>query len=89
MGSLPSSASAGDKVNWPDCFCTDKTGSRIELGKVICMKVGGRSFMARCEMMLNNPMWRETGDSCVTSRNKHLPQSLDPNFDADTVHPKV
>lgn len=86
---LGTSADAQGKVKWPDCFCTDKTGARVELGQVICMNVGGRSFMARCEMSLNNPMWRETGDSCITSRNNRLPQSLDPHFDTGAVHPKV
>jgi len=50
-----------------DCYCTDKTGSRVELGEEICLVVGGRAFMARCEMSLNNPMWRETGQSCISS----------------------
>lgn len=56
-------------VKWPDCYCTDKTGARIELGQEICMYVDGRSFTARCEMSLNNPMWRETGNGCLSSRN--------------------
>lgn len=86
---LDTSAFAESKVKWPDCYCTDKTGSRVELGQVICMNVGGRSFMARCEMSLNNPMWRETGESCLSSRNKNLPQSLDPHFDSGTVNTKV
>ncbi len=86
---LAPSAFAGGKVNWPDCYCTDKTGSRVELGQIICLNVDGRSFMARCEMSLNNPMWRETGNSCMSSRNNHLPQSIDPRFDAGTVNPKV
>ncbi|MFY0691179.1 MAG: hypothetical protein JXR14_04560 [Paracoccaceae bacterium] len=50
-----------------DCYCTDKQGQRVELGEVRCLSVGGRVFMARCEMSLNNPMWRETGESCVAS----------------------
>ena len=49
-----------------DCFCTDKGGARVELGENRCLEVGGRVFMARCEMSLNVPMWRETGQSCVT-----------------------
>lgn len=49
-----------------ECYCTDKSGSRVELGEQRCLSVGGRVFMARCEMSLNVPMWRETGSSCVT-----------------------
>jgi len=49
-----------------ECYCTDKAGSRVELGENRCLSVGGRIFMARCEMSLNVPMWRETGGRCVT-----------------------
>jgi hypothetical protein len=49
-----------------DCYCTDKSGSRVELGELRCLSVGGRIYMARCEMALNVPMWRETDGGCVT-----------------------
>ncbi|MGB3556633.1 MAG: hypothetical protein WBA25_18555 [Jannaschia sp.] len=49
-----------------DCYCTDRTGGRIELGHQTCLAVGGRIFMAKCEMSQNVPMWRETGEACVT-----------------------
>ena len=48
-----------------DCYCTDRSGSRVELGETICLTVDGRAFLARCEMSLNVPMWRETGEACV------------------------
>lgn len=54
-----------------DCFCTDKTGSRVELGQSICLFVDGRAFMARCEMSLNVPMWRDTGEGCVSAELKN------------------
>lgn len=50
-----------------DCFCTDKAGARVELGQTVCLFVGGRAFLARCEMSLNVPMWRETGQGCIAS----------------------
>ncbi|MEM6593684.1 MAG: hypothetical protein AAF672_02770 [Pseudomonadota bacterium] len=50
-----------------DCYCTDSGGARVELGEVRCMTVGGRLFMARCEMSLNVPMWREQKGSCTLS----------------------
>ncbi|MEO1562447.1 MAG: hypothetical protein AAFR98_03345 [Pseudomonadota bacterium] len=49
---------------YPDCFCTDRNGERIELGVVMCMSVDGRQYLARCEMALNNPFWREIDESC-------------------------
>jgi hypothetical protein len=72
-------------VKWPECYCTDKAGARVELGEVICLYVDGRTFEARCEMSLNNPMWRETGGSCLSSRNG-LPQSRQPIANAGLVH---
>lgn len=48
-----------------ECYCTDRSGSRVELGQTICLTVDGRAFLARCEMSLNVPMWRNTGDDCV------------------------
>lgn len=50
-----------------DCYCTDKGGARVELGQAMCMTVGGRVFMARCEMSLNVPMWREMPGGCFSS----------------------
>lgn len=55
-----------------DCYCTDSSGTRIELGETICMFVDGTMFMAQCQMSLNVPMWRKLGDGCTTS---HLNQS--------------
>lgn len=74
---LPSLALAQDKDHSGsalDCFCTDTLGSRVELGETICLYVGGRAFTARCEMVLNNPAWRETGEGCVSSQSIQIPQ---------------
>lgn len=51
-----------------DCYCTDRSGARIELGETVCMQVDGRMFMAQCQMSLNVPMWREVQDGCLTAR---------------------
>lgn len=50
-----------------ECYCTDTQGSRVELEQEICLFVDGRAFMARCEMALNVPIWRDTGRGCVSS----------------------
>lgn len=50
-----------------DCYCTDTQGLRVELGEVICLVVDGRAFMAQCDMSLNVPIWRDTGDGCMSS----------------------
>jgi len=48
-----------------DCYCTDRAGARVELGQTICLMVDGRAYLARCEMSLNVPAWRDTGSECV------------------------
>ena len=58
------------KAKWPECYCTDTSGARVELGETICLTVDGRTYQARCEMMLNNPMWREIGSSCTVSQRR-------------------
>ncbi|ASM72133.1 MULTISPECIES: hypothetical protein [Roseobacteraceae] len=50
-----------------DCYCTDTSGARIELGETICLQVDGRMFMAQCQMSLNVPMWREVQQGCLNS----------------------
>jgi hypothetical protein len=64
---LPALADTTQGGKTIDCYCTDKTGSRIELGQTICMEVGGRLFMAQCQMSLNVPMWREMQEGCLSS----------------------
>ena len=70
----------GGKVQ--DCYCTDKSGSRVELGETICLQVDGRMFMAQCQMSLNVPMWREVAKGCLSSRL----QSTQPAVDTGLVH---
>lgn len=50
-----------------ECYCTDTSGARIEMGETICIQVDGRSFMAQCQMSLNVPMWRKVSDGCLSS----------------------
>jgi len=69
-----------------DCYCTDKAGSRVELGQQICLFVDGKAFMARCEMSLNVPMWRPTGAGCLSSQ---LPQSFKPALDPVAIDPVI
>ncbi len=68
-----------------DCYCTDRTGGRVELGETICLQVDGRMFMAQCQMSLNVPMWREVQKGCLSSRL----QSVDPSFNPLPVHAKI
>ena len=69
-----------------DCYCTDKTGSRVELGEMTCLQVDGRMFMAQCQMSLNVPMWREISDGCLSSS---LRQSPEPAIDTGGIDAKI
>ena len=68
-----------------DCYCTDKSGSRIELGQTVCLQVDGRMFMAQCQMSLNVPMWRELQQGCLSSETR----PLEPLINTVLVHPKI
>jgi hypothetical protein len=54
---------AKEGFSYPDVYCTNR-GNRVEVGSLSCLKVGGKAFVARCGMSLNNPMWRKVSDGC-------------------------
>ena len=56
-----------------ECYCTDTAGLRVELGEKICLFVDGRAFMAQCDMSLNVPIWRDTGEGCLSSSLSKAP----------------
>ena len=63
-----------------DCYCTNSTGGRVDIGEMICLHVDGKMFMAQCQMSLNVPMWRKISDGCVSSdlRQPHFsPRPVD------------
>ncbi|SEP57364.1 hypothetical protein [Thalassovita taeanensis] len=80
-----SDATIGGKT--VDCYCTNSTGARVELGETICLQVDGRMFMAQCQMSLNVPMWREVQHGCLSSSLRR--QSLQPPGYTLAVHPKI
>ena len=71
-----------------DCYCTDSSGGRIELGQSICLQVDGRMFMAQCQMSLNVPMWREVAQGCLSSSLQNS-QPLNPVLDTGGVDAKI
>ena len=65
---LPAAAeerAAKERSAGPDCYCTDEIGERREMGEIICINIHGREFLARCEMSLNSPTWRDLRTGCV------------------------
>ncbi len=53
--------------SYPDCYCTDTQGRRVEIGQMACLQVGRRNRMALCDMSQNNPTWRFSGEMCPVS----------------------
>ncbi len=56
-----------------DCYCTNTSGDRVELGERICLFVDGKAFMAQCQMSLNVPMWRKLEDGCLAAQSMSEP----------------
>lgn len=49
---------------YPDCFCTDSKGERIEMGETACLQIGSQVVLAQCDMSLNSPTWRRLQEGC-------------------------
>ena len=90
---LVSGTPARADVSAPDgrvieCFCTDRYGDRHELGDIICLTVGERSYMAKCIMAQNVPFWRDQKMGCLSSRLKP-DMSVKPRQFADLCMRKI
>ena len=54
-------------------FCTDTVGKRHEIGEVMCLNATScQQFLAKCDMSLNNPMWRQVQEGCPTAGGSFL-----------------
>ncbi|MGV1792681.1 hypothetical protein [Rhizobium sp. A37_96] len=53
-----------------NCYCKNTDGKQHAVGEVACMTVGGKSYLAQCEMNLNVTSWSKLQDGCpVTERS--------------------
>jgi hypothetical protein len=50
------------------CACRNRDGSKYTLGQIACLRVGGVTYLARCEMNLNVLTWRKLRDGCPTAQ---------------------
>jgi len=50
-----------------ELYCTDAQGERRELGEVICISASCQTWTAKCDMSLNNVMWRKLHDGCLAA----------------------
>ena len=55
---------AKDGYTYPDCYCTDSKGQRVEMGELACLIIGSKRVLARCDMSVNNPTWRHESEGC-------------------------
>jgi hypothetical protein len=55
---------AKEGFSYPDCYCTDSKGQRVDMGKTACLIIGSRRVLARCDMSVNNPTWRHESEGC-------------------------
>ncbi|MHB0954411.1 MAG: hypothetical protein ACYC10_21160 [Allorhizobium sp.] len=59
-----------------DCTCRNRDGKKYELGRVICLDVDGRRYLARCEMNLNVTTWTKLQEGCPISGGNASGSSL-------------
>lgn len=64
------SASAGE-----NCYCKNTDGKQHAVGEVACMTVGGKSYLAQCEMNLNVTSWSKLQDGCPVTEKSPWRQS--------------
>ena len=79
------------------CSCRYRGGYAL-LGETVCIHVSGDSYLARCDMVLNNTAWKRVQDGCdgpeaVSSvdsdLSQRLAQLLEPPVDTVFVHAEI
>ena len=50
-------------VAMADCECR-ANGNRYRHGELACLRLPTGDYLARCDMVLNNPAWKKVRDSC-------------------------
>lgn len=50
--------------SYPDCYCTDSQGRRVEVGQMACLTIGQRQVLSRCEQASNLTIWRHQSEGC-------------------------
>lgn len=81
--SIPASAlvlalgAAGSAFAGSDGTCQCKAnGNSYDLNSVVCIRSGSLSFLARCEMVLNNTAWKKISDSCPYTSNERASEPV-------------
>jgi hypothetical protein len=67
---------AKDGFSYPECYCTNR-GEKVAVGDTACLRIGGRDYLAQCDMSLNNPIWRRLSEGCPPAPGAALPSGLE------------
>ena len=91
QGLQQSGASANSLSKGPyDYYCTGGDGERYELGEITCITASScQVWLAKCDMSLNNPMWRKVQDGCPVASIIERIQALQPGFDSRPVYTAI
>lgn len=50
--------------SYPECYCTDSRGQRVEVGEMACLRIGDRRVTSRCTKVRNLVIWRHSAEGC-------------------------
>jgi len=56
---------AKEGYSYPECYCTDSRGNRVEVGRSACLTIGRREMTSRCEKVRNLVIWRHQAEGCA------------------------
>ncbi len=82
LGAAGGAHAGGDST----CQCK-ANGSSYDLNSVVCIRNGSLSFLARCEMVLNNTAWKKLSDDCPYTSNDRLPEPATVAADTQMCEP--
>ncbi|NUS19414.1 MAG: hypothetical protein HOQ25_06430 [Mesorhizobium sp.] len=57
----------------PTCLANGKS---FNVGQTACLTIAGESYLARCDMVLNNTSWTRIKDECPGDAPKPHPTSI-------------
>ncbi|AZO00104.1 hypothetical protein EJ066_24905 [Mesorhizobium sp. M9A.F.Ca.ET.002.03.1.2] len=61
IGCALAMAAATPALGDPHCLANGKS---FPIGQVACLRLSGKSHLARCDMVLNNTSWAKVDDEC-------------------------
>ncbi len=50
--------------SYPECYCRDSSGGRVEVGQTACLTIGRQQVTSRCTKVRNLTIWRHQSEGC-------------------------